>query len=318
MESVKFMKDHFERKIDYLRVSITDLCNYRCQYCMPEEETELFKPEKYCSLEELLEIISVFVDLGIKKVRITGGEPLIRPGVLSFIKKIKSLGVEEVAMTTNGALLEEMAEDLKKAGLDRVNISLDTLNPVKFKSLTRGGDLEKVLKGIQQAKKVGLNPVKINTVLMKGLNDGEIEELIHWALEEELILRFIELMPIGEGIHHSHQFLPVREIKTSDFKELPGEKSSPAKYYNYKNRGIIGFIQPLTGHFCDDCNRLRLDAEGNLIPCLHSNLKINLREYLGNVEELKKRIEDSLLLKPEKHELQEGKYKKEYMHRIGG
>ena len=312
------MKDLFERKIDYLRVSITDLCNYRCQYCMPENGLQDLDLGDHLSFHELLEIISEFVDLGIKKVRITGGEPLIRKGVVSFIQHIKNLGVEEIAMTTNGALLHAMAKDLKEAGLNRVNISLDTLDSEKFKILTRGGKLENVLKGIEKAKEVGLTPIKVNTVLIKNFNDEEVEDLIHWAVKEDIILRFIELMPIGEGIEFKDNFLPVNSILTEDFQKLEGDRHSPAQYYSYKNKGTIGLIHPLTGHFCEACNRLRLDAKGNIIPCLHSSLKINLKQSLGNQKKLREQIEKALLLKPDKHKMNEGQYKKEFMHRIGG
>ncbi len=193
------MKDLYGREINYLRISVTDLCNLRCQYCMPQSGVCKLEHKDVLTIEEFYEIASAFVSLGVKKIRITGGEPLVKSGIVELVEKISSLGIEDLAMTTNGLLLPKYAEDLKKAGLNRVNISLDTLNPKKYSEITRGGDILKVLEGIEKAKEIGLTPIKINTVLIGGFNTDEIKNFVYITKEEDIDVRFIELMPIGEA-----------------------------------------------------------------------------------------------------------------------
>ncbi len=193
------MKDLYGREIDYLRISVTDLCNLRCQYCMPEDGVCKVDHDDMLTIEEFYEIASAFVSLGVKKIRITGGEPLVKNGIIELVERLSSLGIDDLSMTTNGLLLSKYAEQLKQAGLDRVNVSLDTLNPMKYKEITRGGDLLTVFSGIEKAKEVGLTPIKINTVLIGDFNQDEIENFVYITKEEEIDVRFIELMPIGEA-----------------------------------------------------------------------------------------------------------------------
>ena len=230
------MKDLFGREINYLRISVTDLCNLRCQYCMPGTGVCKLEHSDVLTIEEFYEIAKVFVELGVKKIRITGGEPLVRNGIVELVEKIASLGLDDLAMTTNGLLLPKYAESLKKAGLDRVNISLDTLNPKKYKEITRGGSLLDVLEGIEKAKSVGLTPIKINTVLIGGFNTDEIENLVYITKEEDIDVRFIELMPIGEASDRASKKFVSNEMILEKVPELEKTEaldiSSPAVYYH--------------------------------------------------------------------------------------
>ena len=317
------MKDLYGREINYLRISVTDLCNLRCQYCMPQSGVCKLEHDDVLSIEEFYEIASAFVSLGVSKIRITGGEPLVKNGIIELIEKISSLGVKDLAMTTNGLLLPEYAQDLKKAGLDRVNISLDTLDYKKYSEITRGGDLFKVLKGIEEAKRVGLTPIKINTVLIGDFNIDEIENLVYITKEEEIDVRFIELMPIGEASDWaSKKFVSndmilerVPELEKTVAKDL----SSPAVYYKLPDgKGKVGIINPISCKFCDACNRVRLTSTGKLKLCLHSDDEIDLREVLRSGGDLKEAIKNSILKKPEEHHLEEGQFIKRNMNEIGG
>ena len=205
------MKDALGRKIDYLRISVTDKCNLRCKYCMPEEGITHLNHDEILTIDETLKIVEVFKDLGIKKVRLTGGEPLVRNGILDLVKGIKDMGIEEICMTTNAIKLYDMADDLRKNGVDRFNISLDTLDADKFRDITRGGDLKKVLKSIDKLKQMDMKPIKINTVVMRHFNYDEIEDFVKFA-EDGVIVRFIELMPIGEAIGQSDDYVSNEEI----------------------------------------------------------------------------------------------------------
>ena len=205
------MKDALGRKIDYLRISVTDKCNLRCKYCMPEEGITHLNHDEILTIDETLKIVEVFKDLGIKKVRLTGGEPLVRNGILDLVKGVKDMGIEEICMTTNAIKLYDMADDLKESGVDRFNISLDTLDADKFRDITRGGDLEKVLKSIDKLKQMDMKPIKINTVVMRHFNYDEIEDFVKFA-ENGVIVRFIELMPIGEAIGKSDDYVSNEEI----------------------------------------------------------------------------------------------------------
>lgn len=313
------MKDRFGREIDYLRISVTDKCNLRCKYCMPEDGVELLNHDEVLSIDEYLEIIDAFREMGLRKVRLTGGEPLVKKGLTDLIRGAKERGVEEVALTTNGTLLNDRAEALKEAGLDRVNISLDTLDKNKYENLTRRGRLEDVLDGIDAAKNAGLTPVKINTVLVKGYNDDEFHDLVEWAGREDLILRFIELMPIGEGIRYKDRKADYRDFLNEDFVKIPAEDpSSPAEYYRYKDDSVVGFINPISCKFCSDCNRLRLDCRGHLLMCLHSADYIDLKEPLRKGENIGPFLRKAVYEKPEAHHLDEGEYNKNRMNTIGG
>lgn len=318
------MKDSFGREINYLRISLTDRCNLRCKYCMPDVGIEKFSHNEMLTMEEIYEIAKVFVELGINKIRLTGGEPLTRLNVVDLVHKISKLdGIEDLAMTTNGMLLKEFAEPLKKAGLNRVNISLDTLDSKKYKEITRGGKLSDVLEGIEEAKRVGLTPIKINTVLIGGFNEDEIEDMVKLTEKEKIDVRFIELMPIGEAIDWSKEKFLSNDIIINNIKKLKSvprlDKSSPAIYYTLPDgKGNVGIINPISCKFCKDCNRVRLTSKGQLKLCLHSKLEIDLRSALRNGEDLKSLIIQSISKKEESHHLEDGNYITNNMNQIGG
>ncbi|MGB6370637.1 MAG: GTP 3',8-cyclase MoaA [Atribacterota bacterium] len=316
--------DNLGREISYLRVSITDRCNYRCIYCKPEEQFEFIPHEEILRYEEIVEIIEEAVNLGVTKVRITGGEPLARKGVVDFIKKLRKIKkLEDISLTTNGFFLSEYAEKLKDAGLNRVNISLDSLQEEKYKRITRGGSLEKALKGIDSALKAGLLPIKINTVLIRGINDDEVEDFIRLTLGRPLNIRFIEFMPSGEELKDNYRdkFISVLEIKESlaekySFRPIDiNSGNGPAKYYQIKGgQGTIGFITALSQHFCKTCNRIRLTSEGKLRPCLFSNMEVDIKQAIRNAKTddkiirskiIRNNIVEAISIKPEGHKLNE-------------
>lgn len=318
------VKDPFGRNINYLRISVTDLCNLRCRYCMPEEGIPKLSRKDILTVEEIAEIAKVFVKLGINKVRLTGGEPLVRRGILDIVEKIGKLdGLKDLAMTTNGVLLKKYAKELKLRGLKRVNISLDTLNEDKYKYITRRGSIKDVMEGIEAAKKYGLTPIKINTVLVKGFNDDEIEALAGLTEKEEIDVRFIELMPIGVTAKDELNGFISNDIVLKKLPELikveREDPSSPALYYKLPNaRGKIGLINPISCKFCKYCNRIRLTARGSLKLCLHSNKEINLKEALRSGQDIEKLIIDAIDKKPESHHLEDGEYISKKMYEIGG
>jgi len=331
--------DNLGREISYLRVSITDRCNYRCIYCKPEEQFEFIPHEEILRYEEIVEIIEEAVNLGITKVRITGGEPLARKGIVDFIKKLRKIKkLEDISLTTNGFFLSEYAEKLKDAGLNRVNISLDSLQEEKYKTITRGGSLKKALKGIDSALKAGLLPIKINTVLIKGINDDEVEDFTRLTLGRPLNIRFIEFMPSGEDLKENYRdkFISVLEIKEKLIKKYlldPVKISTangPAKYYQIKGgQGTIGFITALSQHFCETCNRIRLTSEGKLRPCLFSNTEVDIKQAIRNAKTddkiirskiIRNSIEKAISIKPEGHRLNEKFSNRDFfkMSKIGG
>lgn len=318
------MEDSFGRNINYLRISLTDRCNLRCKYCMPEDGIDKCDHSDILSLEEIYEIIVSFVELGVDKIRFTGGEPLVRKGIVDLISKVSRLkGIRDIAMTTNGILLKDMASDLKAAGLKRVNISLDTLNSEKYKTITRCGDLQKVLDGIKEAKRVGLTPIKINTVLMGGFNENEIESLVDLTRKDNIDVRFIELMPIGEASSWAKEKFISNERVLEKIKQLEPVKrediSSPAMYYKLPGaKGKVGIINPISCKFCENCNRVRLTSNGKLKMCLHSNREIDLKTPLRNGMDLKELIIKSIGEKEESHHLEEGQYISRNMNEIGG
>ena len=280
------MKDELGRDINYLRISVTDRCNLRCRYCMPEEGIEKKEHLDILSLEEVFEVVKVCADLGTNKIRITGGEPLVRKGLTGLIEKITALkGIKDLALTTNGSLLRRYARELKKAGLKRINISLDTMDDKKYEYLTRGGKLKDVLEGFHEALEVDLKPIKINTVLTKGFNEDEIGDFIRLTQNYDIDVRFIELMPLGHSAGFASEHYIPNLVVLERYKELEpveaADKSSPAMYYRLPGaKGRVGLINPISHKFCDNCNRLRLTADGKLKPCLHSNLEIDVRGIL--------------------------------------
>lgn len=318
------MIDSYGRKINYLRMSVTELCNLRCKYCMPKNGIQKCSHNNILRIEELLEIAKSFVNMGIDKIRITGGEPLVRKGVLDLIKGISKMEkVKDLAMTTNGIRLKEYAKKLKEAGLNRVNISLDTMNKDKYKDITNGGDIKKVLDGIKEAEKVGLTPIKLNVVLIKDFNEDEIEDFINLTKDNEIDVRFIELMPIGELKYWAlNKYLSNKIVleKNKNLMKIENEdKSSPAKYYKLPNaKGRVGIINPISCKFCKNCNRLRLTADGKIKTCLHSDDEIDIGKILRNGESLEEEIVNIVKSKPKEHNLEDGSYIDRVMTTIGG
>jgi cyclic pyranopterin phosphate synthase len=318
------MLDKKGRKIDYLRISLTDRCNLRCIYCMPEEGIEKKTHHDIIRFEELEKVITAFAALGIKKVRFTGGEPLILRGIerlISFTSGIPS--IKDISITTNGILLGDMAERLKKSGLNRVNISLDTLNEEKFKKITRGGNINKVFYSIEKCFGLDLTPIKINTVLMKGINDDEVEDFINLTKEMPVHVRFIELMPIGEGFKfYEKSSMKIDEILDShlELKSTKDESNVASVYKIDGAQGTVGFISPMSCKFCSDCNRIRLTSTGTIKPCLHSEEEINLKPYINDYDMLLKVIENAIYNKPEEHHLETDKKSRteRMMYQIGG
>lgn len=317
------MKDNYGRDINYLRISVTDLCNLRCKYCMPEEGIDKSLHRDIITVEETIELAKTFSELGIDKIRLTGGEPLVRKGILDIVKGIGRIdSIKDLSMTTNGILLKDYARGLKDYGLNRVNISLDTLDKEKFRDITRGGNIADVFESIRLCQEIGLKPIKINVVLMDGFNDDEIGDFINLTVDNDIDIRFIELMPIGEAIDIKDKYLSNEKI-LEEYSELKPvermDKSSPADYFKVLNaKGRVGFINPISCKFCDDCNRVRLTSHGKLKLCLHSNDEYDLKELLEDRDNLKKNIEDLIYKKPEKHNLEEDEFVYKKMHEIGG
>jgi len=309
------MKDELGRNINYLRISVTDRCNLRCRYCMPEEGIEKKEHLDILTLEEIFEVVKVCADLGTNKIRITGGEPLVRRDLTELIERITALeSIKDLALTTNGSLLKKYARELKKAGLKRINISLDTMDDKKYEYLTRGGKLKDVLEGFREALEVGLKPIKINTVLTKGFNEDEIGDFIRLTQDYDIDVRFIELMPLGHTAGFASKHYISNLVVLERYRELElveaADKSSPAMYYKLPGaKGRVGFINPISHKFCDNCNRLRLTADGKLKPCLHSNLEIDVKEILRDRNSddrylaLQKAVEEAVQAKPGHHTL---------------
>lgn len=322
--------DLHQRVIDYLRVSITDLCNLRCVYCRPAEGVQLISHDEILRHEEILTVISVARDLGIRKIRITGGEPLVRRGALGFLAELTAMeGIEDVGLTTNGVLFASMARDLRAAGLKRVNISLDSLRRETFRSITRSDRLDEVLAGIHNALDLGFDPVKINVVLLQGINEADVPGFARLTVDKPLDVRFIERMPFGADSvpdsPDSFSSLKVLDMIRRQVGELDpqerGPLDGPATMFRIKGaKGRIGIIDPVTGHFCATCNRLRLTARGTLRPCLLSGQEIDVRGALrrgASRDEIAGIIQAAVLAKPVSHgsrlrAMGEG------MNRIGG
>jgi len=320
------MYDRQNRKINYLRISITDRCNLRCTYCMPSDGISKKCHKEILRNEEVLKIVESSVDLGIEKVRITGGEPLIRKGIVELVRDIASFEqIKDLTLTTNGILLKRYAKDLAEAGLNRVNISIDTLNPEKYAEITRGGRIEDVLEGIREARKYGLSPIKINVVLIGGFNEDEIESLVELTRDEDTHVRFIELMPIGEAsawnidhfISNDSVLDKVPELKPIQASDI----GSPAKYYQLDGAvGTVGLINPISCNFCSDCNRIRITSDGKIKPCLHSDDEIDLLAELRQGMDIKETIKNAILNKPKEHLINDQEFEPitRNMNRIGG
>ncbi len=325
------LKDRYSRTIDYMRISITDRCNLRCIYCMPTEHIPLeFK--KILTYEEIVRVVRVAAELGLRKIRLTGGEPLARKNVQHLIREIRKIkGIEDLSMTTNGVLLEKYAREIKDAGLDRVNVSLDSLRPDRYREITQGGDLGKILCGIEKAYQVGLQPLKINMVVVRGINDDEIEDFAAITLNRPLQIRFIEFMPGRKNSWSAERCVSIKEIRERIIKRfgtlqpLKTRSNGPARYYRIPEaEGVIGFISPVTHHFCSDCNRLRVTADGRIRPCLFSRTEIDLGTAIragATDDELKRLLTLAVEVKPEGHRIGkhgDGSYISRGMSQIGG
>ncbi len=321
------MKDSHNRQIDYMRISVTDRCNLRCFYCMPEEGICKMDHRDVLRYEEIMEIVCQGTKLGISKIRLTGGEPLVRPDIQDLIKGIRGIkGITDISLTTNGILLSQMAGGLKEAGLDRVNISLDSLSAVRYRHITRAGDIDRVFQGISACMENNLKPVKINVVIMKGINDDEVEEFAKLTKILPVGVRFIELMPVG----HASQWFNDRFISTDEvMKRLPGlmpedkvRGSGPAVNYKIPGAiGTVGFIGALSHNFCESCNRIRLTADGKIKPCLHSDIEVDLMPALRQGKgELIDVLGRAIGLKPRKHRMDDLSVAdgKRDMYQIGG
>ena len=324
--------DPYKRKINYLRISVTDKCNLRCRYCMPEEGIPLISHGAILTYEEILRIVRVFAAEGISKVRLTGGEPLVRKGIVDFISRLSQIEeIKDLSLTTNGILLKEYARDLKRAGLKRINVSLDSLTKERFFQITRRDEYERVWNGIEEALRVGFSPIKINMVAIKGLNDDEIESFARLTLHLPLTVRFIEYMPSGNGEEWKESdILTIPRIKdrlerVGPLTPVPPDQwDGPSKRFKIEGAiGEIGLIGAVSSHFCSDCNRLRLTPDGKIRTCLFSDDEIDVREILrngGTDQDLKERLLVALRTKPERHHINSHQFKKcqRNMSSIGG
>jgi len=321
--------DSFGRKINYLRLSVTDRCNFRCLYCMPENGVPKVDHHEILSYEELLLLARSVVPLGIEKIRVTGGEPLVRAGVIDFLGELSRIPkLRQLVLTTNGYLLDEMALQLLSAGVQRLNISLDSLKPDNFAAITRGGDLGRVLKGIRTAEEAGF-PIKINVVAMRGINDDEFEDFAAWTLEKPYAVRFIEYMPTNREDTWTSKVIAGEEILSrigNRFSMQPvvrGEMAGPSRDYRISGAaGTIGVITPISGHFCRDCNRIRVTSQGMVKNCLFADTEVDLKPVLrsGNVVELQEVLRRIVSEKPGKHLMSETDtvHKPFPMSKVGG
>ena len=304
------MIDAYGRKINYLRLSVTDRCNLRCRYCMPADGIPLLPHGEILSYEELFLVARTAVSLGIEKIRVTGGEPLIRKGILEFLTRLRGIpGLRQLVLTTNGLLLEEMAVPLKRAGVQRLNISIDSLVPENFRGITRGGDVSRVHSGIAAAEAAGF-PIKLNMVVMRGVNDHEVVDFAALTLDKPYAVRFIEFMPSGADTDWQSMVVPGREIldrisKRFDFSGVDrGDLAGPAEEYRIRGAaGTVGVITPVTGHFCGGCNRIRVTASGMARGCLFSRGETDLKPLLreGGAPGLEKALLGIVRFKPGAH-----------------
>jgi len=326
--------DFHNRRINYLRISITDRCNLRCHYCMPKEGVSQFGHSEILRYEEILRLSVLALKKGITKIRITGGEPLVRKDAVQLVHQLSRLsGLQDLSITTNGILLEEFAPALFQAGLTRVNVSMDSLGPEKYRQITRGGDLSRVWAGIKAARFAGISPIKINVVVIAGFNDLEILEFARLTMKDPYQVRFIEFMPLGD----SNEWSPERCLSTGEIKRrieassplIPLENGTndhdgPARLFKFPGAaGEIGFISPISDHFCNSCNRLRLTADGKLKTCLFSEQETDLKYLLRSGchdEELERKLDEAISTKPLRHGAIAGVMKRCHrpMVKIGG
>lgn len=312
-QHVNELVDKFGRRVDYIRLSVTDRCDFRCVYCMTEDMTFLPRKE-ILSLEELFQVAQAFTELGVKKIRLTGGEPMVRTDVMSLIEKLGALpGLEELLLTTNGAQLDKFAGPLKAAGVNRINISIDSLDAERFRRISRVGKLDKVLAGIDAAIAAGFDRIRLNSVIMRGYNEDEVIDLTDYALARDVDIAFIEEMPLGEASDHKREETTcsnawVRQVIESKYQlvDSAARTAGPSRYSQVVGRkSRIGFISPVTHNFCEDCNRVRVTVEGRLLLCLGNEHSVDLRAILRDSSkthaDLKQAIIKSMDIKPERH-----------------
>ena len=334
------MEDHLGRRITYLRISLTDRCNLRCIYCMPEEGIEQISHEDILRIEEIVDIVKVAAELGFSHIRLTGGEPLVRKGVVDLVRQIKAIdGIDNVSLTTNGILLPKLAQPLREAGLDRINLSLDTLDAEQYRFITRCGSLDAALAGLDAALEAGFDPLKINAVAVRRLNQDFLG-FARMSVDRPLHMRFIEYMPVGTsgGVDGSgwgpEDVITCAEIREAinagareqglpELEALSSEEQplgyGPATYYRFPGaQGTVGFISPLSNHFCNRCNRIRLTADGKLRPCLFSDEEYDVREAVrtGDMDGVRAAFYETIGNKPEEHHDKQGTERK--MSQIGG
>jgi len=306
------LTDPFGRNIEYVRLSVTDRCDLRCFYCMPEGFSDFETPDHWLTFDEIERVIAAFGRLGVSRVRVTGGEPLVRKELPELTARLAILpGVDDLSLSTNAVQLAKHSDALRRGGIQRLNVSLDTLDPERFRSITKG-KLEKVIEGLMAAKASGFHPIKINMVVMKGVNDDEVEQMVEFCLEHGFTLRFIETMPMGDtGRNASDQFIDLQEIKqrlSERYELVPGVMpgGGPARYMKVAGTDLnIGFITPMSQHFCETCNRVRLSVDGTLYMCLGQEHNFALRPLLRSGisdSELEQAIIEAIALKPERHE----------------
>ncbi|MDQ0901829.1 MULTISPECIES: GTP 3',8-cyclase MoaA [unclassified Paenibacillus] len=320
----KLLMDRFGRMHDYLRISVTDRCNLRCVYCMPEEGMEFEPDEKLLTFEEITEVVRVLAGLGVRKLRLTGGEPLVRKNLEQLIGMLSQIpGIEDIALTTNGIYFASRAEKLRAAGLTRVNISLDSLKADRFSLITRGGDIHRVLASIEEAYRVGITPIKLNVVLMKGINDDEIEDFLQMTIDRPIQVRFIEYMPIGhQDEDWKSRYLSLTTVLDRCKSKGWNASASDAVYGNGPSQnfridgalGSFGLIHPISDHFCETCNRLRLTADGNVKPCLYWSDEFNVRKYIGDDSAMEDLFFRALDIKPQNHEMAQALMNEEQSH----
>jgi len=353
---VDCLSDSFHRPISYLRVSVTDRCNLRCVYCVPPQGVQHISSHQILRYEEIIRIVQAAQKLGITKIRVTGGEPLVRSGMVDFIRMLAAVdGIQDIAITTNGILLSKYAKELREAGLKRVNVSLDTLRPDRFRHITRGGRLKDVLDGLEAAHEAGLTPIKINVVAMQGFNQDEVQDFGRLTQDREWHVRFIELMPMGQGSqgrlddlealadtprcvspdfqvllkegHIQDGFLSIAQVRQlleplGDLAPSEVMGNGPARYYRLPGaKGTLGFISPVSEYFCSNCNRLRLTADGRLRPCLLAEHELDLRTTLrrgASQDQIQTLIREAIAAKPERHLIDQNIVPSDRMVQIGG
>lgn len=322
------LQDRFGRRIEYLRLSVTDRCDLRCTYCIPEGFKDFKEPDNWLSFDEIVRVVAVFGRLGVSKIRLTGGEPLTRKNLPELAARLSRLqGIEDLSLSTNATQLTKYAGELRQAGISRLNVSLDSLQPERFARIVRRDCLTQVLDGLMAAKQAGFAPIKINMVALNGVNHDEVDDMVSFCMSHGFVLRLIETMPMGTTGRHAEylDLQPVRERLLKRFGLIEGhvEGGGPARYLQSPDRSFsVGFITPISQHFCETCNRVRLSADGTLFMCLGQDEKVSLRTILrggGSDADLEDAVKDAIELKPLKHEFRENPEKViRFMSETGG